>query len=278
MGQMRSVCLKLGPVAILLVLTVGSCRRESRDGAEALTGSLIFDNTSPDVREALASPVDFIITDDNFARWEQAQRHLETLKRSAIPSGQGTGRTAVDRAVSRLESSPYVRTAIERTGLSVRDFVLETIALAQATEAAQTGKSTSRGPIPSENFKFVQRYTTRALYSNSRVRTEPRTYDWDADAAGVHSDQTEMDLQMQLDDADHQADSQLGELEMRREEIERQAEKQREEMERQTERQREEMERQVERQRESMERRAERDREETERAAEIKRDTLPAQR
>ena len=107
--------------------------------------------------------MDFRITDDNFAQWESAQRNLEKLPRSAIPASPGIGRTAVDRAISSLESSPYARTAIERTGLSVRDFVLETIALAQAAEAAQTGKSMSHGSIPPENFQFVQRYTAGAM-------------------------------------------------------------------------------------------------------------------
>ena len=71
MAQMRSVRFKYAALAILLLLVVGSCKRENRDGTGALTASLIFDNASPDVREALASSVDFRINDDNFARWKK---------------------------------------------------------------------------------------------------------------------------------------------------------------------------------------------------------------
>ncbi|MDP9279199.1 MAG: hypothetical protein M3P00_07245, partial [Gemmatimonadota bacterium] len=169
MAQLDSIALKGAALLVLLLLPLGGCKREPREATDALGSSLLFDNASPEVREALASPVDFRINDDNFARWEEAQSNLEGLPRSALPTKSPAGGSAVDRAVARLESSPYTRTAIERTGLSVKEFVLETIALAQATEAARTGRSLSRGTIPPENFQFVQRYTSRALYSRSRV-------------------------------------------------------------------------------------------------------------
>ncbi len=107
------------------------------------------------MRDALTSPIDYVITEDNFARWHDAEENLDQLPVSAIGTASGYGRTAIARAVKRLESSPLARQAIESTGLSVRDFVLETIALAQATEAARTGKSTSPTPILAENYQFV---------------------------------------------------------------------------------------------------------------------------
>lgn len=246
MAHSRSVKLEGAAMVILLLIPAG-CKREIRDGAGALTASLIFDNASPEVREALASRVEFRINDDNFARWEEAQANLEELPRSAIPATSATGRNAVDRAVARLESSPLARQAIERAGLSVREFVLETIALAQATEAAQTGKSMTRGPIPPENFQFVQRYSARVLYSHSRVaRAGVESYDMDSDAAEVTSDQADMDLQMRLDEAEHQAEMRMAELEMRREGLEQAAEMRREEAERAAEMQKEAIERQAE--------------------------------
>jgi len=223
MGELRSNRLVRGALAILVLSAVLGCKRENQNEAESLTASLMFDNASPDAREALASRVDFKITDASFAQWEKAQRNLEKLPRSAIPSAPGIGSTAVDRAVSRLESSPYARTAIERTGLSVREFVLQTIALAQVAEAAQTGKSLSGATIPPENFLFVQRYTARALYSRSRARTESRTYDWDADAANINSMQNDVDAQMQLDESERQGDA-VAEQQTQRAELERQAE------------------------------------------------------
>src|SRR5687768_15494620 len=202
---------------MLLVLVVGGCRRESADGAEALTSSLMFDNASPEAREALASHVDFRINDDNFARWEAAQNNLDALPRSAIRPASTAGGSAVDRAVARLESSPRARRAIERAGLSVREFVLATIALAQATEAAQTGKSTSPVRVPPENFQFVQRYAARVLRSRQqeRIARAQASYDVEFDTSGamadsgdtavqVHQSRTELEGENQ---AEHQADT-----------------------------------------------------------------------
>ena len=240
MARLDSTPLKGAALLVLLLLPLVGCKRETRNGTEALGSSLIFDNVSPEAREALATPVDFRINDDNFARWEEAQSNLEDLPRSALPAKSPAGGSAVDRAVARLESSPYARTAIERTGLSVKEFVLETIALAQATEAARTGRSLSRGAIPPENFQFVQRYTSRALYSHSRVaRGNADTYEVTPDVDVMTEQAENTDLQMRLDEAEHQAEMQLDEMERRREEMERARELQREDAERAAEMSRE---------------------------------------
>jgi hypothetical protein len=262
MTQMRAARLREAGILFLLLLLV-SCKRESPDGAGALTASLLFDNGSPEVREALASRVDFRIDDDNFARWALAQDNLDELPRSAIkPSSTGSG-NAVDRAVARLESSPRAKRAIERAGLSVREFVLATIALAQATEAAQTGRSMSPVPVPPQNFQFVQRYTARVLRSRNQeriARAEGGSYDIEFDTSGAMTEPDNAE-QMGLDQAEHDA-------EMRREE----AEQVREEAERLTEAQRDEADRAAEMRREQTERDAENRREEAEHEAELRRE------
>lgn len=207
MGRSDSIQLKGAALLILLPLLMGGCKREPPSATATLGSSLIFDNASPEVREALASPVDFRINDDNFGRWEEAQSNLEGLPRSALPAKSPPTGNVVDRAVARLESSPYTRTAIERTGLSVREFVLETIALAQATEVARTGKSLSRGSIPRENFQFVQRYTSRALYSRSRVARGDVYSSESTPDVDVMSEQTDADSQLQMDEPEHQGET-----------------------------------------------------------------------
>lgn len=226
MAGMCSIRLQGAALVILLPIVAASCKPESRDRGGALTASLIFDNASPEVREALSSRVDFIINDDNFARWEEAQDNLDDVPRSAIASPV-VGRNAIDRAVARLESSLLARRAIERAGLSVREFVLETIALAQASEAAQTGRSMSRGPIPPENFQFAQRYYARVLRSRSEprvARTGAEGYDMQSETSEMMAEEIEMQIQMQLDRAEHEFEIQAAEAEMRREEAERAAE------------------------------------------------------
>jgi hypothetical protein len=150
-----------------------ACTGQTRETTNPLVASLIFDNASPDAREALTSPIDYRITDDNFSRWQEAQENLDQLPRSSIRSSPASGRTAVDRAVARLQSSPLARQAIESAGISVREFVLETIALAQATESAETGKSTSPTPILADNYQFIRQYRAGGLRAESMEPPEP---------------------------------------------------------------------------------------------------------
>ena len=166
---------------VVLLMALSGCKKANPVPSDALGTSLIFDTASPEAREALASPVNFRLTDENYAQWERAQQFLDALPRSALPASSGGGGNAIDRAVARLESSPRARTAIERTGLSVRDFVLATIVLAQATEAAETGKAT---PVSAENFQFVQRYRSRIL----RARAQARVARGQSEAYSIQSD------------------------------------------------------------------------------------------
>jgi len=165
----RSRIWSVPAIAAVVLLTLASCKRESGPPSSNQFTSLLFDATSPAAREALATPVDLRLTEANYAQWEQAQRFLDALPRSAFAGASGASGNAIDRAVETLEASPRARTSIERTGLSVRDFVLETIALAQAAEA-QTGKVASGVNVPPENVQFVQRYQSRIMQPRTEAR------------------------------------------------------------------------------------------------------------
>ncbi len=167
--------LPISLLAGLIVLSAFGCKRDNDRFANGTGTSAFLDDASPEAREALSIQVDYILTDKNFAQWEAAQRNLDRLPRSAFPATNGgTGRNVIDRAVSRLESSPRARTTIEATGLTVRDFVLQTIALAQATEAAQGGRAAGAGLVPPENFRFVDRYRDRIRRAQIAARTARR--------------------------------------------------------------------------------------------------------
>jgi hypothetical protein len=209
MAQIRSRRLEAGALFLLLALLVAGCKRERQDGESALAASLIFDNASPEAREALSVPIDFRINEDNFARWSEAQSNIEELPRSAINNTARFRGNAVERAIARLESSPRARRAIERAEISVRDYVLETIALAQATEAAQTGRSLSAAPIPPENSRFVERYAARVLRARAAARlarAEEQSYEMQSDTAEEMANQNGMDMQMQHGDGEHETE------------------------------------------------------------------------
>ncbi|HJP59678.1 MAG TPA: hypothetical protein VJ865_06750 [Gemmatimonadaceae bacterium] len=172
-------------IAAAALLALASCKKNSAPSSENQFASLLFDATSPAAREALATPVNFRLTETNYEQWEQAQRFLDAVPRSALASASGAQGNAIDRAVETLEASPRARTAIERTGLTVRDFVLETIALAQAAEA-QTGKPPAGVTIPPENLQFVQRYQSR-MTPRTVARSMPARVDTyhEADTIGA---------------------------------------------------------------------------------------------
>lgn len=178
--------------ALAMLLALAGCKKSSATSSDNEVASLLFDTSSPAVREALATTVDFRITEENYAQWERAQGFLDALPRSALASAEGTSGNPIDRAVATLESSPRARTAIERTGLSVRDFVLETIALAQAAEA-NAGKPPGGVAVPAENLQFVQRYQSRVVQGRAEARATPANADTynEADTASVLTQPTD---------------------------------------------------------------------------------------
>ncbi len=176
-------------VSALLLLALASCKKDSGTTSSSQFTSLLFDASSPAAREALATPVSYRLTDANYDQWERAQSFLDALPRSAFVSASGSQGNAIDRAVQTLEASPRARTAIERTGLTVRDFVLETIALAQAAEV-RSGQAPGGVNVPPENVQFVQQHESRIMLARSQARQPARvdSYgDGDTTNIGVRS-------------------------------------------------------------------------------------------
>ena len=200
----HSPILSAPAIAAVVLLTIVSCKKDSAPSSNNKFTSLLFDASSPAAREALATPVDFRLTESNYAQWEQAQRFLDAVPRSALASGSGATGNAIDRAVQTLEASPRARTAIERTGLTVRDFVLETIALAQAEEAG-TGRMPGGLSVPPENIQFVQRYQSRILQARTAQaeRARAETYDQaDTTSIGVQSPVTDQGADVATPDSE----------------------------------------------------------------------------
>ena len=118
MDPLDSIRLKGAALLVVLLLPLTGCKRESREATDALGSSLLFDNASPEVREALASPVDFRINDDNFARWEEARvrrhsrRRDSDLRDLSRHRSLGTGDPVPGR---RLLVSRYLRDGSVRT-------------------------------------------------------------------------------------------------------------------------------------------------------------------
>lgn len=186
-------------ISVIVLLTLASCKKDSAPSSGNQFTSLLFDASSPAAREALATPVSFRLTESNYDQWERAQRFLDALPRSALVSASGSQGNAIDRAVQTLEASPRARTAIERTGLTVRDFVLETIALAQAAEV-RAGKAPGGVNVPPENVQFVQRYESRILLARTEARAQRDRVDNNGETDTTNSGAQSTDNGMQSTD------------------------------------------------------------------------------
>jgi hypothetical protein len=157
--------------AVAILLLGAGCKDRGQSDSVLLPG--FIQGASAEAQQALATPVDFALTEENFGKWETAQRDLDRIPASLIPPLPSSGGSVIDRAVARLESSVAAKRVIEGAGLSVRDFVLETLALAQAVQASATGRSSSASGIPAGNFTFVEQYRDRIRQAGITAETEP---------------------------------------------------------------------------------------------------------
>jgi hypothetical protein len=143
------------PVSIFsfLALFLAACNRDH--------ASYNFDDASEEAQQAMAANVEFTLNEDIFRKWEQAQANLEQLPSEELERAPDPGGSdPVTRGIRRLEASPRARRAIESAGLSVRNFVLATVALAQAVKASRSGVPPTVGAIAS-NVRFVMAHSSR---------------------------------------------------------------------------------------------------------------------
>lgn len=141
------------PHAIALVLTLAACGRDGDQPLRRADGSLLS-SSGGDVTLSDGSTLHFAITSDRYKQWEQARAALRsnvTERFGQLLHPDAPTSRSVDRAVAFLETDAPSREAIERTGMSVRDFVLMTIALQQEMRlASQRGSAPSAAVTPPE--------------------------------------------------------------------------------------------------------------------------------
>jgi hypothetical protein len=138
----------------LLVAAVTACDRQKKN-------TITFDEAGEVAQKALSQPVNFTLTDNIYRKWERAQANLDRVPSSDLANvGAVSGSDPVDVGVRRLESSPAARLAIESAGISVRDFVLATLALGQAIQVDQNGVVPTVGVL-ADNVAFVRSHSGR---------------------------------------------------------------------------------------------------------------------
>jgi len=123
--------------------------------------------------------VKYPLTSDNYRKWMVAQAALDSLPEpTAMPRVDLRDPTDddIDRTVDFLSRQDAARRAIERSGLSIKDFVLTSIALGQAFNFARDDL------VPRKNRAFVD--SNRAELE--RVREARRFHVLDDDEDDEH--------------------------------------------------------------------------------------------
>jgi hypothetical protein len=109
----------------------------------------------------MAQIMAYRLSDASLSRYTQAVRDLLALPEAelrAVQASAGDAVTTLDGAVAVYEGHPRVAGVITRTGLSVKDFLLFSIALTQAAAAAGSpgADDAARPAVHRENAAFYR--------------------------------------------------------------------------------------------------------------------------
>lgn len=137
------------PTRALLALCVllAACNSGGRDDR---AGDRVFATSEGEVALTGGGSLRFSITSERYKQWDAAQRGLDrgiAARFGALLEPASPSERSIARAVELLESEPRARHAIERAGMSVRDFVVTTVALEQEMRLRGQG-STRQEPTP----------------------------------------------------------------------------------------------------------------------------------
>ena len=146
--------LRLALLALSLGLLAAGCG-DDVDRSELTGGEVVQDTVS-------YQGLDYDLTSENYRRWLAANDALDSAR--IEPDVRLDPRTAtgddIDAAVTALEADERATTAIRGADISVRDYVLTSVALAQSWDAIDRPNRVSG--IPVENVSFLRTQDTGA--------------------------------------------------------------------------------------------------------------------
>ena len=128
-------------------LFIAACKQDrTADATSVRPGDPGWTSSTGEVSLTDGETLSFTITSERYKAWDAAKDGLDTRVASrygAILQPGSPSRRNIEKAVQYLESEPAAKAAIERAGMSVRDFVVTTVALEQEMKLAS-----ARGEIP----------------------------------------------------------------------------------------------------------------------------------
>ena len=154
--------MRFGAIALSCLL-VAACRqdRTADDSPRLRPGEAGWTESSGEVSLTDGETLSFTITSERYKAWDAARQGIDqriASRYGALLQAASPSRRNIERAVQYLESEPAAVASIQRAGMSVRDFVVTTVALEQEMRLAS-----ARGEIPPEPDS-VPMYTQYPTY------------------------------------------------------------------------------------------------------------------
>lgn len=149
----------LGMIVALSLLA--ACNKGGGEPIRLPDGSTLS-SSNGEVQLADGTQMQFVITSERYKQWEAAKSGLNpeiAARFGVLLKPQAPTEKTIASAVAYLQSQSVAKQAIERTGMSVRDFVQMTVALEQEMRIAAARASgrvpvstTPAAPLPRDTF------------------------------------------------------------------------------------------------------------------------------
>jgi hypothetical protein len=124
-------------LVLAIMLLVLACNRGEGTPLRTADGSLLS-SSGGEVELADGSRLQFVVTSERYKQWDAARSSLRpnvVARFGTLLQPKSPTEKTIARAVAFLEADVASKEAIERTGMSVKDFVLMTVALEQEMRA-----------------------------------------------------------------------------------------------------------------------------------------------
>lgn len=151
----------------VVLIFVAAVALSACDDLRGLVGggnnATLVSSSGGEVALADGGSLEFAITSEQYKQWDRARRGINRRvagRFGEILQPDAPTERSISEAVSYLESEPTARNAIEKAGMSVRGFVVMTVALEQEMRVA-SGQPRVRQPEPTSlPYDFPQFDTT----------------------------------------------------------------------------------------------------------------------
>jgi hypothetical protein len=186
---------------IAAFLTVAACSRDRRTTADSAGGTVTTDAsdighpvsvtpaaggaaqvTATDAKSVRLA-TEYRLTPENFSQFVKASDSLAVLRRhdgmvNALLSERitdaatGTYVSGTNAGVQHLESNAKINNAIVSTGMSVPDYFVASIAIAQAERFLDDPKAAPPTPVLGDNIRFLQQHRAELTAMRQRDRAQ----------------------------------------------------------------------------------------------------------